>query len=660
MATKKRKIFYFLLLIATIAFAYCSRDASGGAETPKLKDGAAMEFESVKNDSVHYVGLQTCRSCHDTVYQTFHETGMGKSFDAATPEKTAATFDAHSLVYDKEKNFYYYPFFKDKVMYIKEFRMDGKDTVHSRTERISYIIGSGQHTNSHLINNNGYVSQAPITFYTQSGKWDLAPGFEHGASSRFERIITNECLTCHNHYPAPVAGSENKYAAMPTGIECERCHGPGEAHVKAKLAGKLVDTQKEADYSIVNPRRLPLDLQLDLCQRCHLQGVAVLNEGRSWYDFKPGYPLRNVLNVFLPRFTNSSEHFIMASQADRMRLSKCFTQGKMTCITCHNPHKSVKITGTAHFNDACLNCHIKDKKNKDMTLEMAANQVCTAPAAERAAKQNNCVDCHMPKVGSIDIPHVRISDHYIRKQMKADEKAAVAQFLGLECLTQKKPSPLLMAQGYIALYDKFISDKQMLDSANKYLVLSNSPIENRFKTNIHYLFAKNDMQGIVAAAAELPLEKISDGWTAYRVGDALLGTGDAKAAVPYLQKATELLPYFLEFRNKLGAAYLATKQLKKARQTLQFSIQENPKQAMTLSNLGYVTLMEGDRGKAMYYYNQALALDPDYDQAVVNKAGLLMANNDRASAVKLLEGFLKFKPNSEKAKQTLLQVNASL
>ena len=217
-----------------------------------------------------------------------------------------------------------------------------------------------------------------------------------------------------------------------------------------------------------------------------------------------------------------------------------------------------------------------------------------------------------------------------------------------------------MAQGYIALYDKFISDKQMLDSANKYLVLSNSPIENRFKTNIHYLFSKNDMQGIVAASAELPIEKITDGWTAYRVGDALLGTGNAQAAVPYLQKATELLPYFLEFRNKLGAAYLATKQLKKARQTLEFSIKENPKQAMTLSNLGYVTLMEGDRGRAMYYYNQALALDPDYDQAVVNKAGLLMANNDRASAVKLLEGFLKFKPNSEKAKQTLLQVNASL
>jgi hypothetical protein len=50
----------------------------------------------------------------------------------------------------------------------------GKDTVHQRFEKVSYIVGSGQHTNSHIININGYLHQAPITFYTQKGKWDLS------------------------------------------------------------------------------------------------------------------------------------------------------------------------------------------------------------------------------------------------------------------------------------------------------------------------------------------------------------------------------------------------------------------------------------------------------------------------------------------------------
>lgn len=73
-----------------------------------------------------------------------------------------------------------------------------------RVEKISYIVGSGQHTNSHLIDINGYLHQAPITFYTQKGQWDLAPGFEKGQNTRFERKIEMECITCHNGYPEQV------------------------------------------------------------------------------------------------------------------------------------------------------------------------------------------------------------------------------------------------------------------------------------------------------------------------------------------------------------------------------------------------------------------------------------------------------------------------
>jgi predicted CXXCH cytochrome family protein len=527
---------------------YCGTDATADDKFA----GAATEWRNMQ-DSVKYVGLQTCQSCHGSIAHSFHETGMGKSFANATLQKTSAKFDNHALVYDKDNDFYYQPFFKDSIFYIKEYRMEGSDTVHSRTERVAYIIGSGHHTNSHLINQNGYVYQAPITFYTQEGKWDLAPGFEHGANTRFSRIITNECLTCHNHYPTPVAGAENKFEAMPQGIECERCHGPGQLHVKEKLAGKLIDTSKQADYSIVNPRRLPKDLQLDLCQRCHLQGVAVLNDHRTWYDFRPGMPLRNIMNVFLPRYTNSSERFIMASQADRMRLSKCYTKGGMTCITCHNPHISVKQTGTAQFNNACVRCHIKDAANKDFTLEMAANSVCKAPKPDIAAKKGDCISCHLPKVGSIDIPHVRITDHYIGKKLKQDESDAVAKFLGLKCLTQEKPSPLTMAKGYIALFDKFIPEPLMLDSANFYLQqCAHIAIEKQFETVVHYHFSKNDMNAIVQYAPQLNLEKINDAWTCYRIGDAFMAANDPQKAEPYLAKAVEKMPYCLEFRNKLG------------------------------------------------------------------------------------------------------------
>jgi len=153
------------------------------------------------HDTVKYVGITVCRGCHYKVYEDFIHTGMGQSFDIASRQKSAASFGEDALVYDEYSDLYYKPFWQDDSLMIMEFRLKDGDTIHKRIERISYIIGSGQHTNSHIVNLHGYLFQAPITYYTQRGVWDLAPGFEGGNNSRFSRIIGLECMTCHNAYP---------------------------------------------------------------------------------------------------------------------------------------------------------------------------------------------------------------------------------------------------------------------------------------------------------------------------------------------------------------------------------------------------------------------------------------------------------------------------
>ena len=135
-------------------------------------------------DSALYVGMAQCITCHPNVYNSFMQTGMGKSWDQATMQKSSARFDEHAYVYDSIKNFWYHPFWKDSSLCIREFRLDGNDTVYSRTELISFIVGSGQHTNSHIWQVNGFLYQAPLTFYTQKGIWDLPPGFDEGQNSR--------------------------------------------------------------------------------------------------------------------------------------------------------------------------------------------------------------------------------------------------------------------------------------------------------------------------------------------------------------------------------------------------------------------------------------------------------------------------------------------
>lgn len=631
-----KKAIYALFLLAGITLIYCNRSSGPIANVDQYAN---------LQDSVAYMGTATCRSCHPKIHNSFMETGMGQSFDRASHEKTSATYGEHAVVYDEKSNFYYQPSFRDSSLYITEFRLEGKDTIHKREEKISYIIGSGHHTNSHIIDINGYVFQAPITFYTQEGRWDMAPGFE-SENLRFNRVLTTECLTCHNHYPEPSIGSLNKYTTMPSGIECERCHGPGEIHVKEKLAGNIVDTSQQIDYSIVNPRDLPKDLQMDLCQRCHLQGIAVLEEGKTFFDFKPGMELSDVFNVFLPRYTNSHEKFIMASQADRLRLSKCYTLSeKMTCLTCHHPHHSVRLADKEQFNKPCMGCHQK-KELPD----------CSLPLTARELKQNNCVSCHMPPSGSTDIPHVNITDHYISKitakrgqEMKPEKKEAIAQFLGLEILTKEKATPMDMARGYIAMHDKYVEADAILDSAYHYLMLADKNEFLFFSTQIHYHFTRKEFDQILNLSKNKPAAIIVDAWNAYRIGEAHATNGAFQKALLYYKKAVQLMPLNLDFQEKLGGVYITLQYLPQAKKVYEFVLSENPKREVALCNLGYVAALQGRFVKAERLYDSALLLNPDYEQALMNKVAIHLYQKDKKRARYLLQQILKINPENAEA-----------
>ncbi len=238
-------------------------------------------------------------------------------------------------------------------------------------------------------------------------------------------------MSCHNGYPDFVSNSENKFTSVKTGIDCERCHGPGSLHVQERQTSTPVDTSKGPDYSIVNPRRLSTELQNNVCQRCHLQGIAVLNDGKSFFDFHPGMKLSEVMNVFMPEYEGAQDKMIMASHVERMKKSQCYLQsGKMSCITCHNPHVSVKFTPRSQYLNACQSCH----------GNVAGQHQCTELAQVRAAKNNDCVTCHMPHNGSIDIPHVAVTDHFIRKRPVEDSmQEKIAAFLGLRCFNNDRP-----------------------------------------------------------------------------------------------------------------------------------------------------------------------------------------------------------------------------
>lgn len=667
----RNSLIYITLVFIIAPFFHC------GSSTEK-KDAVSVSEQTYKNldSNVKYVGIIACRQCHYDKYETFIETGMGKSFDKATKGKSSAKLDKHTVVHDKFSGFSYRPFWHNDTMKIMEFRLQGKDTLYKRIETIDYIIGSGQHTNSHIMEENGYFSQMPMTFYTQDGKWDMPPGFENGYNTRFSRKIGLECMSCHNAFPDFTMGSENKFVHVPNGIDCERCHGPGEIHVKEKTAGIVIDTSKYIDYSIVNPAKLSADLQFDVCQRCHLQGNTVLKENKSFYDFRPGMKLSDVMTVFLPKYEGADDEFIMASHADRLKMSPCFMKSKglqesddnnlrpykneLTCVTCHNPHVSVKVTGKEIFNNACKNCH-----------GGKTNVVCTEKEEVRAKKQDNCVSCHMPRSGSIDIPHVTVTDHFIRKSVKKENIAGIKKFIGLVAINETHTDPKIKAEAYLNQYEKFDRNPVMLDSAKKYLAdTSIHEIEENFSLLVRMNFLKNDFEKIVSYTHKLTKKKLltemlvhqswlnEDAWTCYHIAESFTNTGKPDKAYPYYKKASTLSPYNLEFLNKLGGNLFSQNQYDEAKKIYEKIIAENSNSASAYCNLGFIYFMNMNFPAAERYYEKSLLLDPDYEFALMNKVQLYLMQGKNDKAKKIAQQMLIKNPKNEKAKSILEKMEA--
>lgn len=576
------------------------------------------------HDTVDYVGMKECQTCHSNVHETFIHTGMGKSFGAATAEKSSAQFPlngqailifkgdkASPVIKDPKTNRWYQAFWSKDSLFIAEHTLLAGQIVGSRKEYIPFIIGSGHHTNSHFWQDGNYLYQAPLTYYTQKGIWDLPPGFKEN-NSGFSRKIDVECMSCHNAMPTVNRNSKNFFEKIPLGIDCERCHGPGEMHVNLKKQGILVDTSKEADRSIVNPKRLSYQRQVDICQRCHLQGNNVLKPGKHFEDFRPGMKLSDVFEVYMPKYENN-DYFVMAGHSDRFQQSACFIKSNpkntevydkkvnFTCISCHNPHVSVKATRIQSFNNTCNGCHHKESKKSDM-------KGCSLPPKQQI-HQNGCVGCHMPGSGAEDIPHVMVHDHKIQRPQKdRNIDASKGNLLGLHAVNNKNPQAFDQIRGYISYFEKFDGRPLYLEKAGE-LLRSESNLESQ----IHYLFVQRKFQEVVNLVGKetRAVLELDDAWTQYRIAKSYDESKLLSTALPYYKKAHILMELDLDFGSEYANALIRSKKLSEAEVVLKSQLNRAKKHALTWINYGTVNFLNNKLSEAKKSYLTALELEPN-------------------------------------------------
>jgi hypothetical protein len=381
------------------------------AEDPRLSyDGL---FRNVRPD-VKYVGDQACGDCHprQAIGYSMHPMGQALAPIAeATPiEKYGPAahdpFIARGLHYGVRR--------KDGHVFHREAVIDPKGKVLAEIEsEVLFAVGSGTRARSYLVNHDGYLFQSPLTWFPEEKRWDLSPGYEN-RNHHFGRTIAPGCLFCHCNQVEHVPFTVNRYRPPIFDghvIGCERCHGPGELHVRLREArGRDV---KGPDYTIVNPARLDPPLREAVCQQCHVQGEQrVVARGRGDFDYRPGLPLHLFLMDFVDQ-RNKRADVKFVSSVEQLMISRCYraTSGKnkLGCISCHDPHyHPPPEKKVAHYRKRCLNCH--------------TDQSCGLPRAVRLEKEkeDSCIACHMPKTGS-EVDHTAITDHRIPRH--ADAKA---------------------------------------------------------------------------------------------------------------------------------------------------------------------------------------------------------------------------------------------
>jgi hypothetical protein len=373
-------------------------------ETVEGKDAvkhiAASPYKNTAS-GVRYVGSQTCTSCHENEHKSYQHTGMAQSMATVdlTREPPDGAFD-HA-----PSNSRYEVRRKDGQMWHRELLLTGgKEEVLLQEYPVKYVTGSGRHSLTYVVEDDGFLMESPITWYTSRKAWSMSPGYDRPHHSGFEREIGESCLVCHAGRIKTEGKSLHRLQVIEAAIGCEQCHGPGELHMKRQnqigTAAVPAETE-EVDDAIVNPSRLTRELSEAICQQCHLRGAAaVLRQGRTLVDFRPGLPLREVMHHYELEAPNTQMSVV--GHVEQMHQSKCFQEAKtFSCLTCHGPHGDLEGEARIqHYIQVCTSCH--------------QPEACRVSPQRRQKEnpQNHCVACHMPQT-STDIPHLAFTHHRV-------------------------------------------------------------------------------------------------------------------------------------------------------------------------------------------------------------------------------------------------------
>ena len=620
--------------------------------------------------NARYVDPKLCAGCHRNVWETYRRTGMARSFYRPTVSNTVGDGKKPVSFYHQPSASYFTVFERDGHFYQRRYQtgFDGKPT-NDLEEEIDYVMGSGNHVRAflHRTPRNTLV-ELPLAWYAEKGgMWGMNPGYDRPDHPGFTRSVTYACMFCHNATPdipsnaqtsveSAEPGAEPVFpGALPEGIDCQRCHGPGSRHVQ--MAGTRDAKPEEIRRAIVNPARLSADRQMEVCMQCHLETTSfrlpnsIVRFERSPFSYRPGEPLGDFMLQFDQAPGNGQEdRFEIVNAAYRLRQSACFlksaAQNKermLRCTTCHNPHDIPRGEDAAqHYTQVCLQCH-----------RAALQQL---SAGGKHPSDGDCIGCHMPKRRTDDAVHVVMTDHYIQRFKPARDLLAPK--------AEKRETDQTAYHGKVVLYypdalpkspesELYLAVAQVSQKSNLSEGINElaAAIEKYHPDRMEYYLYLGDawkdsgrLDNALPLYEEAVRRKPGSLIALQRLGEALRSSGQFARAAEILKKAVEIASGDAGSWHQLGLAYLGLGQRTDAIAAFEKATGTDPDLAEAYNSLGGVWLESGELPRAESGFRQALRIQPDYAEAHSNLGNVLAAAKRFDEARYHFEAAIRLKP----------------
>jgi predicted CXXCH cytochrome family protein len=651
--------------------------------------------------AAQYANPKLCAGCHPAIAKTWRQNGMGRSFSTPRPEILIEDFEKNNTHYHPASDTHYQMLNRNGTLLQRRYQLgfEGKET-NVDEKQIDYIVGSGNHMRTYVHRNaDGTLLELPLAWYAEKGGyWAMNPGYDAPDYPYARRQIAYDCMFCHNAYPSTPSGHDRLgdrpvYSGkLPEGIDCQRCHGPGQRHIDLASTPGLKPAAIRA--AIVNPARLDNDRQLEVCAQCHLKTTefrlphAIKRYQRPDFSYRPGEPLASfVLTFDEAPGPNKDTRFETASAVSRMRASQCFlkSNGALRCTTCHDPHDIRHGSeATEHYNSVCRQCH--------------ATSFAAEVASGRHTAATGCIDCHMPKRRSDDIVHMSVTDHLIERDKPAGDLLADIPEHHEDATTSYHGEVVPFYPNHLnTIEDRFyLALAQVRDGANlekglpafeKILDSLHSPrpepyldlaqalkaagqparaltaFQDSLRRDPAYVPALLEYAAALKGAGQ-PTQAVaiakratasapSDPRTWNTLGQAQLDLADFRGALDSLKRALTLDPEMPEAHNGAGIALAQTGDPVAGEAEFREAVRVLPNYGEAHGNLANILAWKQDFRQAQYEFDKAVRLDPADVAARLNYGSMLNSLRNFAEAQVQIEAALRLNPNLAEAHDLL-------